>query len=263
MTAVTLAPANVRTHRVTDLPAPAASSTVSPIKIGCSTCHLRGLCLPWGLSPIEVKRLDDMEFAQRSLEMAQVLYRDGDPFKYLFAVRSGSLKSSLLSLDGREQISGFHIAGDLVGMDGVARGLYASCATALEDTQVCAIPYAGLSDGAGTTVGMQRMISRLMSREIVRDHSVMMLLASMNAEGRLAAFLLNLSQRYAARGYSRREFHLRMSRADIGSYLGMKIETVSRTFSILQKQRLLEVDKRLVRITDLEGLQRLFEASTA
>ena len=152
------------------------------------------------------------------------------------------------------------MAGELMGLDGVAHGTHASCATALEDCEVCAIQYTHLSELAAQGGNFQGVMARLMSREIVREHSLMMLLGSMNAEERLAAFLLNLSQRLKARGWSASEFHLRMSRAEIGSYLGMKLETVSRTFSAFQQQRLLEVDKKHVRITDLDRLGRAFEA---
>jgi CRP/FNR family transcriptional regulator, anaerobic regulatory protein len=186
----------------------------------------------------------------------QVLYREGDKFQFIYAVRSGTFKSSLTLSDGREQVSGFHMAGELMGLDGVAQGKHASSATALEDTEICAIPYAHLNELATQNSNMQHVVSRMMSREIVREHSLMMLLGSMNAEERLAAFLLNLSQRLKTRGYSASEFHLRMSRAEIGSYLGMKLETVSRTFSAFQQQGLLEVDKRHIRILDLEGLGR-------
>jgi CRP/FNR family transcriptional regulator len=183
----------------------------------------------------------------------------GDRFQFIYAVRSGTFKSSLTLADGREQVSGFHMAGELMGLDGVAQGKHASSATALEDTEVCAIPYAHLTEMAAGNASTQNMVTRLMSREIVREHSLMMLLGSMNAEERLAAFLLNLSQRLKARGYSASEFHLRMTRAEIGSYLGMKLETVSRTFSAFQLKGLLEVDKRHIRITDLDGLTHAFE----
>jgi CRP/FNR family transcriptional regulator len=156
-------------------------------------------------------------------------------------------------------VTGFQMAGELLGLDGLAAGKHASTAIALEDAEICAIPYALLSDLAATTTDLQHVVSRLMSREIVREHSLMMLLGSMNAEERLAAFLLNISQRMKARGYSASEFHLRMSRAEIGSYLGMKLETVSRTFSAFAQQRLLAVDKKHVRITDLDGLQKAFD----
>ena len=193
------------------------------------------------------------------MKEGQPLYREGDRFQFIYAVRSGTFKSGMTLKDGREQVTGFQMAGELMGLDGVANGVHATSATALEDAEICAIPYAHLSELATTSTDLQHVISRLMSREIVREHSLMMLLGSMNAEERLAAFLLNISQRMKARGYSASEFHLRMSRAEIGSYLGMKLETVSRTFSAFQQQRLLEVDKRHIRITDLDGLTRTFE----
>jgi CRP/FNR family transcriptional regulator len=234
-------------------PAPA------PLKTSCSTCHLKDLCLPCGLAGSDIERLDGLMFARRRVKMGQTLYREGDKFGFIYAVRSGTFKSSLTLKDGREQVSGFSMAGELMGLDGLANGQHASAATALEDAEICAIPYAHLMELAAASPSLQHVVSRLMSREIVREHSLMMLLGSMNAEERLAAFLLNISQRMKARGYSATEFHLRMSRAEIGSYLGMKLETVSRTFSAFQAQRLLEVDKKHVRILDLDGLTRAFE----
>jgi len=204
----------------------------------------------------DIERLDSLMFTRRRVAAGQTLYREGDKFQFIYAVRSGTFKSSLTLSDGREQVSGFHMAGELMGLDGVAQGKHASSATALEDTEICAIPYAHLNELATQNSNMQHIVSRMMSREIVREHSLMMLLGSMNAEERLAAFLLNLSQRLKTRGYSASEFHLRMSRAEIGSYLGMKLETVSRTFSAFQQQGLLDVDKRHIRILDLEGLGR-------
>jgi CRP/FNR family transcriptional regulator, anaerobic regulatory protein len=233
--------------------------SITALKTLCSTCHLRDLCLPCGMTDPDVNRLDTLMFARRRVEAGQTLYREGDRFQFIYAVRAGTLKSSLMLADGREQVSGFHIAGELVGLDGVAQGRHASATTALEDTEICAIPYANLTDLTATEAGMHHVINRLMSREILREGSLMMLLGSMNADERLSAFLVNLSQRFGARGYSEREFHLRMSRAEIGSYLGLKLETISRTFSNLQQDRLLEVDKRHIRIVDLERLKRRFE----
>lgn len=233
----------------------------APLKTLCSTCHLRELCLPCGLGGTDVERLDGLMFARRRIREGQPLYREGDKFQFIYAVRSGTFKSALALKDGREQVTGFQMAGELLGLDGLANGSHASSATALEDAEICAIPYAHLSELAAGSTDLQHVISRLMSREIVREHNLMMLLGSMNAEERLAAFLLNISQRMKARGYSASEFHLRMSRAEIGSYLGMKLETVSRTFSAFQHQGLLEVDKKHVRIVDLEGLTRAFETS--
>ncbi len=256
----TLAEAPVRVlRRHADAPAQYADCTPVPLQTLCSNCHLRDLCLPCGLGSPDVERLDGLKFGRRRVRAGETLYRGEDRFQFIYAVRSGTFKSSLNLADGREQVSGFHMAGELMGLDGVAHGRHASTATALEDAEVCAIPYTHLTELSAGSAGMQMVMARLMSREIVREHSLMMLLGSMNAEERLAAFLINLSQRLKARGYSPSEFHLRMSRAEIGSYLGMKLETVSRTFSAFQQQRLLEVDKRHIRILDLDGLTRAFQ----
>jgi CRP/FNR family transcriptional regulator, anaerobic regulatory protein len=236
-----------------------ADAAPAPLKTLCSTCHLKDLCLPCGLTGSDVERLDGLRFARRRIKEGQALYHEGEAFQFIYAVRSGTFKSHLTLKDGREQVTGFQMAGELLGLDGLASGKHASSAVALEDAEICAIPYAHLSELAAGSTDLQHVISRLMSREIVREHSLMMLLGSMNAEERLAAFLLNISQRLKARGYSASEFHLRMSRAEIGSYLGMKLETVSRTFSAFAQQRLLQVDKKHVRITDLDGLQRAFD----
>jgi len=231
-----------------------------PLQTPCSACHLRDLCLPRGMSGSDMQQLDCIGLGRRKVSAGQPLYTEGEAFHDIYAVRSGTFKSGLTLTDGREQVSGFHMAGELMGFDGVASGRHASSTVALEDAEVCAIPYARLLQLAAQGGGLQQIVGRLMSREIVREHSLMLLLGSMNAEERLAAFLLNLSQRLLARGWSASEFNLRMSRAEIGSYLGLKLETVSRTFSAFQKLRLLQVDKRHIRITDLEGLRRSFEA---
>lgn len=241
--------------RIQSTPAPAAT----PVSTHCSTCHLRELCLPCGMAGTDLQRLDGLQFGRRRVKAGQALYQAGDKFQSIYAVRSGTFVSNLTLLDGRDQATGFPMAGEVMGLDGLAHGSHPGSATALEDAEVCAIPYASLNDLAAGNPALQNALSRLMSREIVREHSLMLLLGSMNAEQRLAAFLLNLSQRMKARGYSATEFHLRMSRAEIGSYLGLKLETVSRTFSALQQQRLVTVDKRHIRIDDLEGLTRAFE----
>jgi CRP/FNR family transcriptional regulator, anaerobic regulatory protein len=200
---------------------------LTPLQTQCSTCHLRDLCLPCGMSGNELDELDSLTFSRRKVAAGQDLYQEGQAFAHIYAARTGTFKTSLALPDGREQVSGFYMAGELMGLDGIASGKHASSAIALEDAEVCAIPYAHFARAAMGVAGLQDAVTRLMSREIVREHSLMMLLGSMNAEERLAAFLLNLSQRLKARGYSPSEFHLRMSRAEIGSYLGMKLETVS------------------------------------
>ncbi|RYF37933.1 MAG: fumarate/nitrate reduction transcriptional regulator Fnr [Comamonadaceae bacterium] len=232
---------------------------VTALETRCSSCHLRELCLPCGLGDADIDRIDGLMFGRRRVKMGQTMYRAGDAFRFIYAVRMGTFKSELTLADGRDQVSGFHMGGELMGLDGIANGRHASSAVALEDAEVCAIPYAQLCDASAASAELQHAVSRLMSREIVREHSLMMLLGSMNAEERLAAFLLNLSIRLKARGYSPTEFHLRMSREEIGSYLGLKLETVSRTFSAFQKRRLLDVDKRFIRIIDAQALAQAFE----
>ena len=244
---------------VTFMPTARTRASVAPLQTSCSTCHLRDLCLPCGLSGSETACLDRLMFGRRKVAAGQALFRAGDKFRFIYAVRSGTFKSSLAVAGDREQVSGFHMAGELLGLDAIANGTHASTATALEDTEVCAIQYAHLNEAVAQSGNIQLAMAQMMSREIVREHSLMLLLGSMNAEERLAAFLLNLSQRMKARGYSASEFHLRMSRAEIGSYLGMKLETVSRTFSAFQQQGLLQVDKKHVRLLDLPRLARVVE----
>lgn len=247
------------------------ASTVAPIRFQsrgaagitmasqCGSCHLRGLCLPAGLAHGDLERLDQLYFGRRRVAAGAALYEAGQEFSHLYAVRSGTFKTGLLLPDGREQVTGFRLAGELLGLDGVAHGRHASCAHALEDAEVCAIPYAALTRLATEVPALQTALGRLMAREIVQEHQLMVVLGSMNAEERLATFLLDLSRRLQARGWSASEFHLRMSRAEIGSYLGLTLETVSRTFRSFQQRGLLAVDKRHIRILDLAGLQQAFE----
>lgn len=253
------APACEASPRVSVRSLRAAPVTLRAVETSCSACNLRDLCLPGGMAAQDLQALDRLTIGRRKVKGGDTLFREGQPFQHIYAVRSGTFKSTLTLADGREQVSGFYMAGELLGLDGVAHGHHASHAQALEDTEVCLIPYAQLTQLAAQGGGLQQVVGRLMGREILREHSLMVLLGSMNAEERLAAFLLNLSKRLAARGYSATEFHMRMSRAEIGSYLGMKLETVSRSFSAFQQQGLLEVDKRHVRVLDLERLKRVFE----
>ena len=187
----------------------------------------------------------------------EALFHAGDPFNAIYAVRSGFFKSSIVDDGGREQVTGFHMGGELLGMEGIGAGRYNGTATALEDSEVCVMPYALIEDMAHEIRPLQRHLQAVMAREIVREQGVMMLLGSMRAEERLAVFLLNLSQRFTARGFSKSDFVLRMTREEIGSYLGLKLETVSRLFSQFQKDGLIEVNQKHVRILDIEGLDRV------
>jgi CRP/FNR family transcriptional regulator len=238
-----------------------ATVAVTPtgLKKACSQCNLFDLCLPLGLNDSEVLRLDELVAVQRRIKRQQPLYRSGDQFEAIHAIRTGSFKSDILLEDGREQVTGFHMTGDILGLDGISTGLHTCNAIALEDSEVCVISYTKLEDLARVIEGLQHQFHKVMSSEIVSDHRMMMLLGSMHANERLAAFLLNLSQRFAARGFSPTEFHLRMTREEIGSYLGLKLETVSRSFSHFQKEGLISVQQKHVRILDSNGLKKLIQ----
>ena len=175
---------------------------VEQLRMRCVSCHLGELCFPCGVAGSDVRRLDELKFGRRKVKIGQTLYRDGDRFQFFYAVRSGTFRSNLMLSDGREQVNGFYMAGEIMGLDGIAFGLHASSATALEDAEVCAIPYAHLVEIAAGNSSLQQVMSRMMSREILREHSLMMLLGSMNAEERLAAFLLNLSHRLKVRAHA-------------------------------------------------------------
>jgi CRP/FNR family transcriptional regulator len=236
--------------------------TVPPVKlesfkVACSSCNLRELCLPVGLSRTDLEQLDTMVALRKPVARGHALFRAGEPFRSLYAVRTGFFKTCVAADDGRDQVTGFQMAGELLGLDGIGTERHSVDAIALEDSQVCVIPYAQLETLAREFGDLQRQLHKIMSREIVRDHGVMLLLGSMRAEERLAAFLLNLTQRLRARGFSSSALVLRMTREEIGSYLGLKLETVSRAFSKFQEDGLLAVRQRQIRIVDHEGLERL------
>ena len=232
---------------------------INSLRVACSSCSLRELCLPAGLDPGEMERVDRLVTSRRKLRRGADLYRAGEPLAALFAIRSGFMKSCVLHDDGREQVAGFHMAGDLLGLDAIGGGTHTCDTVALEDSEVCEIPFSYLEQLSRELPSLQQQLHRIMSREIVRDYGVMLLLGSMSAEERLAAFLLNLSQRFATRGYSPSEFRLRMTREEIGSYLGLKLETVSRAFSGFQDRGLIDVRQKHVRILDIPGLKAVLD----
>jgi CRP/FNR family transcriptional regulator, anaerobic regulatory protein len=232
------------------------------LKTACSNCSLRELCMPMGLSLEELEQLDELVYTRRRLKRGESLYRAGDQFAALYPIRSGFFKTRLTFDDGRDQVTGFYMAGELLGMDGISVDTHSCDAVALEDSEICMIPYARLETLSQEIKSLQRHFHKVMSREIVRENGVMMLLGTMRAEERLAAFLLNVSQRLQARRYSALEFHLRMTREEIGSYLGLKLETVSRLFSRFQSEGLIEVDQRYVRIVSIEGLRAIYAHNT-
>jgi len=233
------------------------------LREACSQCNLRELCLPMGLSGGELDQIDQLVEVRRRIQRGQHLYRGGDAFAAIFAIKTGFFKTDVLLEDGREQVTGFQMAGEILGMDGIGSERHTCNAVALEDSEVCVIPFADLENYSREISALQHHFHKMMSREIVRDHGVMMLLGVMRAEERLAAFLLNLSQRFTARGYSPTEFILRMTRNEIGSYLGLKLETVSRAFSRFNEEGLISVHQKHIQIRDAAGLKKLLSERRA
>ena len=225
-------------------------------EVTCSSCNLRELCLPGGVCAEDLERVQNIVYARRRVRRGESLFGAGDKFTAVYAVRSGFFKTSVVDNEGREQVTGFFMGGELLGLDGIGSGRHNGTAVALEDSDICVMPYSLIEEMAHEIPSLQRHLHAVLSREIVRDHGVMMLLGSMRAEERLAAFLTNLSKRFLRRGYSPSDFHLRMTREEIGSYLGLKLETVSRLFSQFQKDGLIEVEQKHVRILDSAGLEK-------
>nr|WP_235837894.1 helix-turn-helix domain-containing protein [Chitinasiproducens palmae] len=240
-------------------PATATDTACRPARsgVGCSKCAMRAVCMPDGLSAEELSRLDEIICLSRRVSRGEALYRSGDTFSNLYAVRAGSFKTVVTHDDGREQVTGFAIAGEPLGLDGISDESHGCDAIALEDSIVCVIPFHLLEMLCRESRAVQRHVHRMMSSEIVRESALMMLLGNMRADERVATFLLGLSKRLEARGYSASEFNLRMTRDELGSYLGMKLETVSRTFSKLQRQALISTQGKSVRLLDTDGLRRV------
>lgn len=211
--------------------------------------------MPLGLSESEMARIDDVVATRRKIARGDHLFRNGDKFNALFAIRTGFFKTRISAEDGRDQVTGFQMAGELMGLDGIVSDHHTCDAVALEDAEVCVMPFDRIEELSREITSLQRHVHKIMSREIVRENGVMLLLGSMRAEERLAAFLLNLVQRLHARGFSQTELVLRMTREEIGSYLGLKLETVSRTFSKFVDDGLVEVKQRHVRILNADGLK--------
>jgi CRP/FNR family transcriptional regulator, anaerobic regulatory protein len=244
--------------RTTPAAAPAMRiASIHELKVHCGGCSMRELCLPVGLEPEAMNQLDALITNRTRLKKGATLYRVGELFTGLYAIRTGSCKTTVLAEDGREQIAGYHMLGDIIGLDGIANERHGCEAVALEDSEVCVLPFDRLEELARAVAPLQHNLHQFLSREIGRDQNVMLLLGSMRAEERLAVFLLNLSDRYQRRGYSATEFVLRMTREEIGSYLGLKLETVSRLLSRLQEEGLLQVQGRTVKLLDLPALRQL------
>ena len=232
------------------------------IKVACSNCNLRELCMPMGLNDAEMQRIDEVVATRRKVSRGDNLFRNGEKFNALYAIRTGFFKTCISSEDGRDQVTGFQMAGEIIGLDGIVSDHHTCDAVALEDAEVCVMSFDRIEELSREISALQRHVHKIMSREIVRENGVMLLLGSMRAEERLAAFLLNLVQRLHARGFSQSELILRMTREEIGSYLGLKLETVSRTFSKFADDGIVEVKQRHVRILNPDALKQIVNAQT-
>ena len=213
--------------------------------------------MPMGLNADELIRVDELVAVRRHVKRGAALFHSGEKFSSLYAIRTGFFKTCVTTEDGRDQVTGFQMAGEIMGLDGIVNDQHTCNAIALENAEVCVIPFDRIEEISREVSALQHHVHKIMSREIVREHGVMLLLGSMRAEERLAAFLLNLVQRLEARGFSRSELVLRMTREEIGSYLGMKLETVSRTFSKFADEGLIKVSQRNISILDSDALKRI------
>ncbi|WGE77925.1 FNR family transcription factor [Actinobacillus equuli subsp. haemolyticus] len=230
--------------------------------IHCQNCSISQLCLPFTLNEHELTQSDNIIERKKPVQKSQIIFQSGDELRSIYAIRSGTIKSYTISESGEEQITAFHLPGDLVGFDAITNMKHVGFAQALETSMICEIPFDILDDLAGKMPKIRHQIMRLMSNEIKSDQEMILLLSKMSAEEKLAAFLHNLSQRYSARGFSAREFRLTMTRGDIGNYLGLTIETISRLLGRFQKSGMITVQgkyitiNRMDELTDMAGVTR-------
>ena len=224
-------------------------------QVNCGNCRLSSICLPLALEREDIEQLDNIIQRSRPMQKNQHLYREGDDFQSVFAVRSGAMKAYKTTDDGSEQVTGFYFPGEILGMDGISKNTHASSAKTLETAAVCEIPFSSLEKLSTLMPSLQRHFFQLMSREITEDQQLITLLSKNSADERVASLMLSISTRNARRKLSATHFRLPMSRVDIGNYLGLTVETVSRVFSRMQKLNLLRVDNKEIEILDPTGLQ--------
>ncbi len=225
----------------------------------CSTCMMANVCLPTGMSTSEIAQLDDLVKERLRIEKGQALFQHGKGFDALFALRSGSIKTQMIEACDQHQITGFFLPGEVVGLDGMMQRTHSSTAVAMEDSEVCVIKLADIDEISRRLPILQHQVRLLMSKEIARSHHIMLALGSMRSEQRLATFLINLSQRLTALGYSSIEFSMRMSREEIGNYLGLTLETISRVFSRFARDGVMQVHQREIKILDMVALNELVD----
>ena len=229
----------------------------SPSSINCQHCGFSQLCLPFTLNEAELDKLDQIIQRKRPSHKGDHLFEAGKPLQALYAVRTGSFKTYTLTEQGEEQITGFHLPGDVIGFDAIGDQQHPSYAQALETAMVCEIPFNNLDHLLDQVPKLRQQLMRLMSQDIHGDQQMMLLLNRKTAEEKLAAFLTNLAQRFGSRGFSRKEFRLTMTRGEIGNYLGLTVETISRLLGRFHKDELIHVDGKLITIANFEELSRV------
>jgi len=223
----------------------------------CESCRLNNLCLPIAVASEDLGLLEEIIDRGRPLHRGDHVFRAGDAFDAVYAVRSGTVKSYSVTTAGEEQIIGFHMPGEIFGLGGLSSGQYSSGAIALETAAVCRIPFEEIEPLSRQLPSLQRHLFHLMSREIQEDQQLMLLLGKKTAEERIASLLLSLSSRLRRRGLSGARFRLPMSRGEMGNYLGLVVETVSRVLTRLQNNGVLKIQGREVEILEPKALADL------
>lgn len=231
--------------------------TIEKLKVSCSQCSLSELCFPHGMEDADMDELDKVIDRNRPIHKSEFLYREGDACKAIYAVRSGCIKTTVQNSAGESQIVGFHLPGELIGFDGFATDIHECSAETLETTSVCELPLENLESLCSTIPGLQRQMRRIIGIEVNSDHKLLLLLGKMNADEKLATFLLNLSARMKDRHWKDTEFNLGMTRQDIANYLGLAVETVSRLFAHFQDDGIINVEKRHIKITNMDALKEI------
>lgn len=230
---------------------------IDHLKVSCKQCNLRELCFPHGMNEEELTNMDAVVDQPKPIHKNDYLYHDGDSTRAIYAVRSGCVKTMTESANGDEQIVGFHLPGELLGLDGFADNVHTCNAVALETSSICELPLDSLESLCHKLPGLQKQMRRIMGKEVAADHKMLLLLGKMTSEERLASFLLSLSARMEERHWKDNEFNLSMPRQDIANYLGMAVETVSRLFASFQSEKIIEVDRRHITILDMPRLRKM------
>jgi len=233
------------------------------LKVSCASCSLRELCIPQCMSEDELILIDAIIERKKPVHKNDYLFRAGDNNRSIYAVLSGSVKTLVDNPNGEEQIVGFHLPGELLGMDGFSGDAHTCSSVALETSSVCEFPLEKLDEVCHEVPSIQYAMRRIMGKEVTKDHAMLLLLGRMSAEEKLASFLVSLSNRMAQRHWKPTEFNLTMPRQDIANYLGLAVETVSRLFAHLQDQKIIEVNRRRVNISDMQRLKAIIGDSEA